>query len=250
MLDKLVQKGVFSGRLLFFDILPNCNILGSYTMKHLIKTIFFFTFLLFSGTIVVAQMEDKSVSRDKFIFDISYNSWLNSPDKISHLHWKSIGVGLNFYKDIPLGKSSNSFAIGLGYTIDKVHSNVKFSYRSVGVYKVLGTDQQGYLENKLVTQYLELPIEFRFRTKGEAALHCHLGIKGGYLIHDFMRVKELGNKVKRLDHPHLRKFRYGPSFRFGYSNFNVFAYYSLSPLFDNSDDFQAISVGVSYFSGR
>ncbi len=223
--------------------------------KHVITGLLILFGLNFSFT----QEKEKGRARDKFIFDINYNSWLNPPQEFEQLPWKSVGVGFNFYKDIPLGYSSHSFAWGLAYTVDKVHSNIYLSPRrdpansSIPNYSVIDVNQNAemYNRNKFVTHYLELPLELRLRTKGLSTFHTHIGFKGGLLVNNFSRTIENGYKVKKYNIPEINRFRYGPTFRIGYSHLNFYAYYNMAGLFkNNTQTFVPFTIGISYIRGR
>ena len=101
---------------------------------------------------------------DWFVMDVYGSSWENTPSNVEHIHWKSIGFGLNFMKDIPLGYSAHSFSIGMSYTVDKVHSNLSFYNQTRGVtasvpyHLIPSQNNKTYNKNKLVTHYVELPI--------------------------------------------------------------------------------------------
>lgn len=204
------------------------------------------------------QKKEKMFPRDRFIFDVNYNSWLNEPNGFDQIPWKSVGVGFNFYKDIPLGYSANSFAWGLSYTVDKVHSNVSFLTRaniqgSVNNYTLIEADLASisYRENKFVTHYIDLPIELRLRTKGNATFHTHFGFKGGMMVNNFSRSRENGVKVKKYNIPDVNRFRYGPTLRIGYSNINFYGFYNMTSLFSHYEDsFTPFTIGISYFTGR
>lgn len=220
---------------------------------------FSFIFLSLFLTTVVAQKQ-KPRPRDWFVFDVYGTSWENTPSNIGHIHWKSVGFGFNVVKDIPLGYSPHSFAIGLSYSIDKVHSNAYF-HGSLGrhgfadpqssSYYIIPSEGKSYLKNKLVTHYLDIPIEMRLRTRVRSKFFTYVGFMGGYNTVSFQRSLNAGNKVKTYGIPSLQDFRYGPTFRIGFGAIGLYGFYNMNGLIKGRpDSFIPFSIGISYLSGR
>jgi hypothetical protein len=113
-------------------------------------------------------------------------------------------------------------------------------------------DSISYKKSKLVITYLDIPIEFRVKTKSK--FRAAIGFKVGYLLNVHSKYKGdnfLGNndkvKQKSTNVKYLELFRYGPTVRIGYRWFNITTYYSLSYLFKagRGPDMYPISVGIS-----
>ena len=201
--------------------------------------------------------KQKPRPRDWFVMDVYGSSWENTPSNIEHVHWKSIGFGLNFMKDIPLGYSAHSFAIGMSYTVDKVHSNLSFYNQTRGpqttvpYHLIPNQNTKAYNRNKLVTHYVELPLEMRFRTKIRSKFYTYFGVKGGYNLFNFVRSEENNIKVKTYNLNRVQDFRYGPTFRIGFGAIGLYGFYNMNGLFTGqSENFIPFSVGISYLSGR
>ncbi|MEI6900924.1 MAG: outer membrane beta-barrel protein, partial [Bacteroidota bacterium] len=105
--------------------------------------------------------------------------------------------------------------------------------------------------------YIEIPIEFRLKTKSKVSVA--LGLKGGYLIGSSSKYVGTGEitasnytvnttdkvRVKFWGIKNLENFTYGPTLRVGYKWFNLTGYYMLSHLFTQGrgPDMYPISVG-------
>lgn len=101
--------------------------------------------------------------------------------------------------------------------------------------------------------YLDIPIEFRFRSESDFKLA--LGFKAGYLLESHTKYKGksldgAGNDVKSKQKgiESLQEFRYGPYMRIGYRWINFFGYYSLSNTFGEGQGpgMYPVSVGISF----
>lgn len=210
----------------------------------------------------VKKGASKLDTRDRLIFEFTHDRWLNKPDEVD-IKWYSRGFATYLMYDIALGKSPNlSVAPGFGIATYNVFNNSLISKDTDG--KTIFTqipDSIDYKKNKLVTSYLDVPLEIRMRTKPNSknnkSFRLAVGARVGLLIngHTKYKGKDLtgGNsdvKFKNLLVPNINKFRYGLSGRIGYGNINVFGYYSLSPLFekDKGPEINQFSVGISFNS--
>ena len=120
-------------------------------------------------------------------------------------------------------------------------------------------DSITFTKNKLSTTYAEVPIEFRFRStpneKGNS-VKIGVGIKGGLLLSSKTKYRGDGAvfgqqgddaKIKTFKIPNILQFRYGPTFRLGYGNINLVAFYALSELFETNlgPTLNHLSVGLA-----
>jgi len=112
-------------------------------------------------------------------------------------------------------------------------------------------------KSMLVTNYLEVPLEFRFDTKPEdiaRSFNVAIGARFGYRLNSFTKVKykEDGETIKVKDKRGLglNDFRYGIYTRVGIGGFSWFAFYNLSEMFDTGKgphgrDINSLTVGIS-----
>ncbi|MEI7500121.1 MAG: outer membrane beta-barrel protein [Bacteroidota bacterium] len=176
--------------------------------------------------------------------------WLNTPDGMKT---RTINQGINVFGtyNLPLGKSKFSFAIGLSISIHNLYWNYRFQGDSINFQFVKIEDKLEYKRSKLTLPYLEIPIEFRFKSKSKFALG--VGFKVGYMVYahskwvgdDYLFESKNTLKTSFKGISNLEKFAYGPTLRVGYKWFHITGYYSLSSIFQKSTgvDMYPISVG-------
>lgn len=205
----------------------------------------------FSQTINESTRRKASV-----IFDIINDFYVNVPDSIEG---KQFNPGVNFsgLYDYRIKSSNFSFAFGIGLGSHNYYSDafvVEDSNNVSGLQQINslypGTN---YKRNKINLTYVDIPLEFRFRTKSE--FRASLGFKFGFLIDSHSKYRgddylsgstnELHVKFKNI--PNIETFRYGVTTRIGWKFVNITAYYSLTGLFKNNKgpDMYPISVGIS-----
>jgi len=198
-------------------------------LKHHILFVFVF---LFSNSIAQDDAITKKIAerKDRIVFDVNYDAWLNTPKDIKQ---KVVSPGVNFYLmwDYPFGYGPMSFAFGLGLSSHNVHSNAQMVYSIDGEYTSLTAFSTPYKKNKLSCNYIEVPIELRLRTRGEKSFKMAIGAKVGYAYNIHTKIIDDDGKRKMYDIKNINPLRYGPIFRIGYNKWNVNAFYSLSELF-------------------
>jgi hypothetical protein len=153
--------------------------------------------------------------------------------------------------NVPFGKSNFGFSIGVGMRIHNLYGN--FLVKSTQTYTDLERigDSIDYKRSKLVMPFLELPIEFRF--KSESKVSVGVGFKVAYMLPAHSKYVgenyELDDgvelRVKYREIENLEQFSYGPTLRIGYRWFSINGYYSIAKLFTKGKgpDMYPISVG-------
>jgi hypothetical protein len=159
--------------------------------------------------------------------------------------------------NIPFGKSNYSFAIGLGLSSHNIYGDFVVNSTEDSTYLTKIPDSVSYKRSKITLAYLEVPLEFRFKSKSKVSVA--VGFKAGLLLGSFWKYKGDGPIVTaqytlNTDNKHrakfygidnLEQFTYGPTLRVGYKWINVIGYYMISNLFtkDRGPDMYPISVG-------
>jgi len=201
----------------------------------------------FSQAQVVKEATKKRISIG---FGMFTDLWMNTPDGMKT---RTINQGVNVFGtyNVPFGKSNFGFALGLGISVHNLYWNYLYngSDNSFQFEKI--PDSIGHKRSKVTLPYLEIPLEFRFRTKYKFAVG--LGFKVGYMIYahskwvgdDYLygTTSTLRTTVSGIKN--IEKFSYGPTLRIGYKWFHLNAYYSLSNVFTKSTgiDMYPISIG-------
>jgi len=239
-------------------------------MKKLVTILFFFTFFtsfaqdslsLKQNVQEKALQAANSLRGVNICAELTSSYWLNLPSGIS-TSAVSPGTDFTLYYDIPLGKKFY-FAPGLSLDNVNVHSNAAISRQlnAMGTSVVntqlvpfdsmFGTD---YTANKLVTKYLEIPIELHWKSKPvhhNKSFFIAAGVRGGVLIQSYWKYvfnAPFGTqKIKDYNIPNLNSFRYGVMGRVGYGNFALYGFYGLSDLFQSGKGTVAtpVAIGIS-----
>lgn len=214
-------------------------------------------------------------SRDRVIAQFTFDNWFHQAKLTTgedfETKWYSRGANIYIMYDFEFGDNSIfSFAPGIGYGHSSIFSNGIIGQDSTGaVFESKSAKEQGvngqpirdFKKNKIALNYLEVPIELRMRTNPDKkgnSFKVAIGFKGGWLFdahskkkYDVDRISSNGTitkKVKEQNFENLFNFRYGPTFRIGYSSINVIAYYGLSGIFEDGKgpEVTPFSLGISF----
>lgn len=189
---------------------------------------------------------------DRLIIEINHTGWLNIPANIKQENAKSIGVNFSLMFDKPLGHSPFSIGYGIGLFSHNFHSNADFVYQLDSASNSLLTTLQPYKRpvelNRYAQKILEIPIEFRFRTKTDRQFKIHVGGKIGYVVNDFRSIRDNDGKIRVYDVKNINPLRYGINFRIGFQQFALTASYYFTEIFKKDKGPNGIvpySVGIA-----
>ena len=173
--------------------------------------------------------------------------------------WFSRGVQIGFNWDFRIKGSRVSIAPGISYSCSNIYSRSSMQRTDTGgttfqSLRVYGTDTTAKI-NKLVLQYLNIPLEIRIRSNIDKFGNCFkwvVGIVGGVRVdaHTKFKLDQNGDVnvyVIRKD-PDFNLFRLAPMFRFGYSFVNVTASYDVLNVFQpgRGPKANAFALGISF----
>jgi hypothetical protein len=185
-----------------------------------------------------------------FIIDFGLNGSFIAPTDWEYGVWGSRTA--NFYYQYPLrfGRSKFSFNPGIGVSLERWKFDNKYVLRDlpesplvdpIEAYTLVPGVPTYYPEIKkvmLITNYVDVPLEFRFDTKPEdmaRSFNFALGGRIGYLFDSQQKVKYKENSQWKKDKDKqdwgLSMLRYGVYTRIGIGAFNIFGFYNLSPMF-------------------
>lgn len=191
---------------------------------------------------------------DRLNTNITYNDWLGDRNNVKTQLY-SIGADANLMFDVPFGKNSPiGFGIGIGYSYFQVFSDGEFDFypenQTFQDYTQLSMveDTMKRWVNKYSVHYVEVPFELRLRLGKDNKFKFYPGFKIGYQPRFTATWRYSGNlKFKEFNFPDDNPLRYGATLRIGYNNFMLYGFYSLSPLFTNSQStfMQPFSIGIS-----
>lgn len=94
-------------------------------------------------------------------------------------------------------------------------------------------------KSKLVSEYIGIPVALSFENakRGTSKLRFMIGVKGGYLMNAYTKVKYDDDRVtKNYDDFHLNELILQPFFRFQWDDWALFGNYSNTPISQNRID--------------
>lgn len=244
--------------------------------KNAITFLFFLLTGIAFGQNSADQKKPKPNIPGTFLIDLGVNRGLEAPSKFKQGFWGSRTVNIYYQYPIRFGRSKFSFNPGVGVSLERwkftngttlidtvelvSYPNGAVAADQVEQYNLL-SPQRIYpkLANKsmLVTNYLEIPLEFRFDTSPEdlnRSFNVAIGGRVGVLFDAFTKVRynDLGEVVKvknKLNHG-VNPFRYGVYSRIGVGGFSFFGFYNLSDMFEKGKGpmgttMNTLTVGIS-----
>jgi hypothetical protein len=154
--------------------------------------------------------------------------------------------------NVPFGRSPLGFSIGLGFRAENLYvKGAYFNSTRDSTYMVRVPDTIYVRRSKLAMPYLELPVEFYFKSKIKMVVA--VGFKIGYMLpahtkfvgENYNYYSPIELRVKQREIQNIETFSYGPTFRIGYRWIHAYSYFSLSKIFkkDKGPDMYPISVG-------
>lgn len=165
---------------------------------------------------------------------------------------KSMNVNLHvFHQSISFIKHHFSFNYGLYFELN----NYRFANDALLIPKVdtVGFMDEGvsYRKNKLFTSYLNLPVTLNFESNPlhpKKSFNLSVGGYGGYLVGAHTKTVKSGKEInKKHDDFNLSKLHYGLTARIGYSWFNLYVTYAMTPLFNEGVEpaLTPVSAGIA-----
>src|ERR1039457_7265220 len=134
-----------------------------HTLTVLILMVVFITLQLPGQAQIVNQSTKKKISIGIGEFN---DFWINMPSDVKS---RLINQGFTIMStyNVPFGKSNFSFAIGLGLTIHNMYGNFYVNSRTDTTDFKKIPDIISYKKSKMTLTYLEIPVEFRFKSKSK-----------------------------------------------------------------------------------
>jgi len=183
--------------------------------------------------------------KDHLLVQFGITNWAGKPDSLNAGGF-SRSINAYFMFDFPFRTNPKlSMAVGLGVGTD----NMLFKETYIGIKDntpaIVFTDQSDtnhFKKTKLVTAYLEAPVEFRFSANpstGEG-FKMAFGVKVGTMLSAHTRSSTFQDKddnlindyvMKESSKRHFNKNRLVGTARFGYGHFTVFGSYQITQLF-------------------
>ena len=199
--------------------------------------------------------QDSLYREDQFYLSVTYNALINLPDNVSQNSF-STGIHLGAIRDFPLNKQRTiAIGLGFGYSFNSFNQNIKVSGSSPSTYTIL--EDSNFSKNNFTQHFLEIPIEFRWRTSNSERYkfwRLYTGLKMGYLIASKSVFNDASGSDNQKNLTDLNRLQYGLTMSVGYNTWNGYVYYGLNPLFDSvstSDlqpiDMTALKIGLIFY---
>jgi hypothetical protein len=201
-------------------------------------------------------------ANDHFLVQLGYDTWLQKPDSIKTTGL-SRSTNVYFMFDFPF-KTDPRFSVGLGAGIgtstiylDKQRADIGVSQGGLRFPNVADTNH--YKRYKLVTTYLEAPVELRFTANPEnsnKSWKFAIGAKIGTLLSAGTKGKNLvsrsgtainSNTVKEKNKQYFNSTRFSVMGRVGYGNISLFGQYQVNNFIKDGvgPNMHPLSVGIT-----
>lgn len=198
---------------------------------------------------------DSLYREDQFYFGFTYNTLQNKPALLSQNKF-STGFSTGFTRDMPVNKLRTvAIGTGLGFTYNNYIQNLGITDNgTTRDYSILSSSD--YSTNRLSQLFVNVPIEFRWRTSTYTSYkfwRVYGGVKFSYLLYDRYVFNDGNNKTTVTSNPDFNKLQYGLYLATGYNTFNLYAYYGLNPLFKTSqvngekNNMQSLNLGLIFY---
>lgn len=199
---------------------------------------------------------DSLYREDQFYTSFTYNILIAMPKDVSQNKF-SAGFTIGFLRDFPINEARTfSIAPGIGYALQNFNYNLIVNGDGVIPEYELISDSTYYEKNKLSLNYIDIPIEFRWRNstvESHKFWRVYTGVKFSYLVHSRSKFVGDGGKTLIINNDDLNKFRYSVYLAAGYNTWNLYVQYGLNPIFKqgsvngNSIDMSSVNVGLMFY---
>lgn len=225
-------------------------------------------FLTMMGEIF-GQLPSEIKKRYSNSFDVYTDIILAKPENFTP---KAMNMGYSFSVSylIPVAKSNFSFSVGGGLSFHNIYSNAvpkdaipedlqKESWGDDFYFMTLDSiGGASYTKNKMAFINFDIPVEILYyadnglRFTAGVKLCFNIGSNTKYSGIDYLYGTEETCKYKKYDLKNISSFGITPIVRFGWKWFNLYASYSLIPIYDatGGNCIRPISVGMSFMMSR
>jgi hypothetical protein len=228
-------------------------------MRFNLLILIFFTSLGISAQQKEIDWEaaDSLYREDQFYFSFSYNLLSNTPKGFDQNKF-SPGISFGFLRDMPVNKNRTlAIAAGLGYTHAAYNQNLIINEANGSTTYMISDEETPYSKNKLFFHYVDLPIEFRWRTstpESHKFWRIYTGFKISYLFYDKYKLVNSNGTSIMTKNDDFNKIQYGTYIAIGWNTWNFFTYYGLNPLFNSSAkinnesiDMNTVNFGLQFY---
>lgn len=222
-------------------------------MKLLFKCFFFLNaFAVFSQEAKYPPpmiAVDSLYREDQFYIGFTYDLLINGPTDFSQNKFSSGFTG-GVLRDMPVNKSRTvAIAAGLGLSYNKYFQNLYITQPNQTTEYAIVPAGMPYNKDKFEQLFVDVPIEFRWRTstpESHEFWRIYTGLKLSYLIADkYVFIPNDGGSTIIKKNDDVNDFQAGVYLAFGYNTWNFYAYYGLIPIFKSSATINGDTVGLN-----
>lgn len=219
---------------------------------------FFFLSNVFSQEVQNNNALDSLYREDQFYIGVTYNTLQSRPSGVNQNKFTP-SFSLGFLRDMPLNKNRNlAIAAGIGYSINNYNENILITDAVSGSssskdYALLTTS---FDKNKLTLHYIDLPIEFRWRTstpESHIFWRIYTGFKISYLVYNRSKYTYNDEKIITIKNKDLNNFESGVYIAAGRNTWNFYLYYGLNPIFEKATletkplKMNSLNIGLQFY---
>ena len=214
---------------------------------------------LFGQKEVASDSLENNYREDQFYFGITYNALVDTPELVD-TRGLTGSVHFGFTRDMPINKRRNiSVALGIGASFDEYGSTLFIGEDQANrtIFTSLSDNDVTYDVNRFSSSSIEVPLEFRWRSSSAQNYtfwRFYAGVRLGYTYWYKSSFKQDGNTVIQTDIPEFNNMRLGATLSVGYNTVNFYAYYGITPFFDNAVttngtpiDMRTLKLGLLFF---
>ena len=168
---------------------------------------------------------------------------------------KSTNVNIALVRHrLPFAKKKMGFEYGLTISSNKYffEDDFRMIEDEDTFFDAVVFTEEKFKKNRLMANYLTLPINLNFRSNPEDlsnSLNIGVGAFGGFLMGSNHKIKggDISGKIKTKDNFNLNKLIAGVEGRIGYGPVNLYIQYAVTPMFqeDRGPDLHQLNFGIS-----
>jgi len=211
-------------------------------------------FAQITGDAMKPKLSNWQSKQDRLVVDINLDNWDKTPQGIEIKMGRSRGVNVMFTDEKQFGAGNVAFSWGIGFSSQNFHSNgelIRDVNRDSSYFSSARLDTISYDLNKLSLNYLDIPLELRFRTNANAKgnrLKLAVGFKFGVLLNAHTKFDDGDVKFKTFHLKNISDIHYGLTGRLGFGHIGVSYFMSLTTLFNEGEGMKIFpySIGISF----
>jgi hypothetical protein len=222
------------------------------------KLVMVFTLISLITATAFAQEPTKMRPKDRLIITAHSDIWSGLPTGMKQQAINR-GITIDNVQEFPISTSNFSVAAGVGFSSHNLYSNhVYFDKEQNGNHEFMPVGEiysNEYSNNKISLNYVNIPLEIRYRTRNTPkTFRVHAGLKAGLLVSGHTKyVGEINpggrkTKLKEKMLENTEPYLIGLYGRIGYGRVNLHGYMSLTDIFSNNNAQEAsfLSLGLSF----